>query len=484
MSKYCIVTPDIDQILQQTLDPRSIWTMCQVNKHYNELWEHLGFQVAETKLTLDQSVMKGYLWIFKWIFEKKYKNSLRPREIIDFHEYYQEKALNILEQTRWSSHDEDIIWDDSDLLERLANQSDSSDDEEWAQVYPKGTWDVVKMQREIIFHAKLQTLFEDSLLHGHTNIPEYLLGIANKYLYQIDLHSYVGCHRSQLFGIVCSEGHLNAAQWLLKLEGNTYGQKCPHFDRDVAFMYTCCKSGNIDILKWLIGLENNPSGKIDIHSNKEFAFKSVCRNGNLAVFNYLIELSNNSYGKFHISKEAIRSLMLEYNADRKEMFDCLVSLGYNIDIHFEDDFLWRQSIIDNTQWSSVLLEMGEKSHGLINIHVDNEDVFRILCKRSRTESIKELIKLGEGLYGPINIHADREAGFRHACRSGNLELAQYLIELGEGTYGIIDIHAVSDEAYHHAAQAKHTHILRYLESLSQTYGPIPDKIRKKYQNVK
>lgn len=73
----------------------------------------------------------------------------------------------------------------------------------------------------------------------------------------------------------------------------------------------------------------------------------------------------------------------------------------------------------------------------VNVHVDNDFVFRFLC----TYGILSLAKWFEKHFD-IDIHAEEEEAFREACTGGHFETAKWLVSLGE-----IDIHAVEDEAF-------------------------------------
>lgn len=81
---------------------------------------------------------------------------------------------------------------------------------------------------------------------------------------------------------------------------------------------------------------------------------------------------------------------------------------HKIDIHFNDEYAFYLSCVNNhLEIAEWLIELGEINHSPINIHVDNEKIFKecwrniLHCK----DIINWLIELGNRIDSPINIRA-------------------------------------------------------------------------------
>jgi len=76
---------------------------------------------------------------------------------------------------------------------------------------------------------------------------------------------------------------------------------------------------------------------------------------------------------------------------------------------------------------------------MFNIHLFDENVFREACFSGDKPLVEWLIHLGEGPYGKIDIRLNNNSAFRLLCYKGHLDIAKMLIDLEE-SYGKIDIH--------------------------------------------
>ena len=76
--------------------------------------------------------------------------------------------------------------------------------------------------------------------------------------------------------------------------------------------------------------------------------------------------------------------------------------------------------------ASQLLEMGDRTSKLIDIHYDKEFPFRIACKNNKKEMAEWLIELGDLMNQPINIHAEKEWAFCCLLYYGHFEMAKWL----------------------------------------------------------
>ena len=154
----------------------------------------------------------------------------------------------------------------------------------------------------------------------------------------------------------------------------------------------------------------------------------------------------------------------------------------NIDIHTENEKVFKCAC-DTGHISTVkyLIWLGENGYGKIDIHTESEKAFQYACCIENINTAKYLVWLGENGYDRINIHIfdddedyDEEYLFASACRRDNIKIAKYLVWLGENGYGKIDIHCNGDEtAFISACSEGHTEVVKYLIWLGENgYGKI------------
>lgn len=109
----------------------------------------------------------------------------------------------------------------------------------------------------------------------------------------------------------------------------------------------------------------------------------------------------------------------------------------------------------------------------INIHVNNEQLFRFGCKNGYLAITKWLIYLGEADGEKINIHCNHEEAFIESCKNGHFELAKWLIYLGENGYGRLNISRYIDQIYKYFVLNNQHEMARWMLHLSQcSYGKI------------
>ena len=87
------------------------------------------------------------------------------------------------------------------------------------------------------------------------------------------------------------------------------------------------------------------------------------------------------------------------------------------------------------------------------------------------KSIAEWLLSLEETHGKIDIHVDDEKVFRHACSNGHKAVAEWLLSLEE-THGKINIHANDDQAFRLACRRGHKSVSEWLLSLEETHGKI------------
>ena len=126
-----------------------------------------------------------------------------------------------------------------------------------------------------------------------------------------------------------------------------------------------------------------------------------------------------------------------------------------------------------------LLNIAEQYSGKkINIHKNNEEIFKLVCKKRYIKIMRFLLKISYWHDKEIDIHIDNEECFRTACEYGHLDVVKYLLKISnKKTYTKIDIYEYgrSDDmvdefnGFDIACQNGHLHILIYLISITWMY---------------
>jgi hypothetical protein len=128
--------------------------------------------------------------------------------------------------------------------------------------------------------------------------------------------------------------------------------------------------------------------------------------------------------------------------------------NHNINLHIENDKIFRlccsSGHLEVAQW---LFELDHK----IDIHVYNECVFKCVCGNGHLKVAQWLFELDH----KIDIHVCEESIFRRTCDYGHLEVAKWLFELDHK----IDIHVHDEQAFRFACSNGHFEIARWLFEL-------------------
>jgi hypothetical protein len=132
----------------------------------------------------------------------------------------------------------------------------------------------------------------------------------------------------------------------------------------------------------------------------------------------------------------------------------LYNLGY-IDIHKNNDYIFRyccsNGYIKVAKW---LISLGG-----IDIHKNNNDIFRNTCENGHLKVAKWLYSLGG-----IDIHIDDDDIIKWCCWNGRLKVAKWLYSLGG-----IDIHVGNDCLFKYSCEKRYLDIAKWLITLQDRY---------------
>ena len=209
--------------------------------------------------------------------------------------------------------------------------------------------------------TNFQTLFEKTCCdHGHFETAAWLYNTFGK----IDLHR----NKEQIFRLICQNGNLKAAKFLIELGEKSNSKIDVHIDIEKIFQ-VCCQSNHIEVAKWLVDLgENHGYGKINIHDDNERIFRSNCYRDHLEIVKWLVDLGeNHGYGKFNIHYQNDRIFQQCCEQASLKMIKWLIDLGENhgygkIDIHANNDIAIRSIFQHNDGKIQFLINLGE-NHG-------------------------------------------------------------------------------------------------------------------------
>lgn len=203
---------------------------------------------------------------------------------------------------------------------------------------------------------------------------------------------------------------------------------------------------NTEIFETLLDITREYPGTQDQH-NKTFI--KICHSNFVELGAKFIDVHAKLNIQIDILSMIQHTLSHSYYGKNIQIFEWLIKLSESygkIDIHFNNEEIFRTSCYSREhEVLQYLIKLGETSYGKINIHANNEEAFRNLCQYGSIDGIKWLIKLGEESYGKINIHANNEEAFTYLCKRNCLEGAKWLFQLGMNeSYGLIDIHKCAD----------------------------------------
>lgn len=231
------------------------------------------------------------------------------------------------------------------------------------------------------------------------------------------IYSIITDRKNEIFIAFCVNNYTKLA-WFYH---EKYSKLNIHLNYDQAFTWTCC-SGDLGIAKWLyqIGIDNDTI---------PYAFRAACYSNKLEVAKWLYQYESN-----------LRNNQIYH--DRHNFFRTFCEKG----------------AINVLQWLHQL------NINLFN-DVDTQNGFLLSCVNGH-------LSLSQWLYHSdvnhkINIHDNNEQVFRVSCERGQLEVAIWLYQLDPDHQ--IDIHASDDYAFKMSFTRNHTNVTKWLASLSDKY---------------
>lgn len=158
-------------------------------------------------------------------------------------------------------------------------------------------------------------------------------------------------------------------------------------------LFMACRLGYIESLNVLIEILGFYKQPFDIHRDYEAILIAACSSNSIPVIKRLLLLES-KYGKFNLHASG---RLLEYTFINQ----------------FTQHSRYKKSAqnVSNLHETVRFLFSLEKTYGKLDIHSNNETIFRGMCKHLQVATLKFLLDL-QPEHGKINIHVDRDAAFR------------------------------------------------------------------------
>lgn len=338
---------------------------------------------------------------------------------------------------------------------------------------------IVRVEPSIDIHCEYEYAYRLAAMEGHLQILKYLFSLE-------PTHGKTGYkHFNSLFITAVGTGKLDILKYLISLE-SLYYKIDTHYDSEVAYVSSII-IGHLDILKYLFSLEETHGKskhsdddllkiaadhdqldivkffievrRCDVHLDDDYISKKATEQGDLDTLKYILSLDS-THGK------------TEYKHFNNNLLEIAGENGYLDIVEFLIE-THRCNVNNLNEYTiQLIVQAGNLDifEYLINLGAkfDISIVFTGAAAYGHLNILKYLISL-EPTHGIIDIHIENEYNFNQSIRFGRLELLKYLFSL-EPTHGRINVHGGFDHAFWVAARNDDLDVLKFLVSLEPTHG--------------
>lgn len=402
----CKCAPDVDN-----LEKRSVLfiTACQINNpSYRYLLAKYPENYDHLIIALRYSCKEGHFEIVKWLL------SLSDLSYFNAFEWCCKNGHLQIAQWIINQPQLNITFEllQSTFLSSLGNSQVETS--QWLiDLNDKFGWQSFVIQGDSIYKYIYRTTVE--MIKWLYDKPMYQHYVLTDYF-------FIHC---------CENGNLDAAKLLLELDSTK--RINIHSDDEHAFTQSCAK-GNLHVVKWLIELSCLPEyGLIDI---QPYIFDLSCRNGHLEIAKLLLELSSYYGGGFKINLDSAFLMCCNYLVIAKWLIELSYKPGFTlIDIHAEDEQVFRVCwICGNLEFVKWLVELsrhyGDGRVIDIDAMIGYDSAFQLSCSYGNFEIVKWLIELShQPGFKKIDINANQNSSFLQCIHFGCLNIFKYLIEV-------------------------------------------------------
>ena len=274
-----------------------------------------------------------------------------------------------------------------------------------------------KKERKKMFTATVKTFmtfcFQGNFANAKQQYARILFDAAASSDLASDLNAiHVEC--DVIFRIVCGNGHLEIAKWLLTVKPGI----C--FTDEILFAFQrACRRGHFHVAKWL--WRTNP-GNSDIEDAFEYLFPNVCENGHIDIAMWFVSLNPN----INISNNSERAFRWACRGGHLHVARWLLTVKPDIDISACGDEAFARACfhqrMDVAKWLFATVPSLSREADYRNALWR---AFIIACKYNHFEVAQWISSMSVSGDMPSSILFD---GFTAACLADNCHIARFLIE--------------------------------------------------------
>ncbi len=198
---------------------------------------------------------------------------------------------------------------------------------------------IIKEEFNHIFNTVYDyTFWKTCTETGNLEIAQWLYGIRN------DINLNLEINEENIFTLACNNGFLKIVEWL-----STFEVIDIHIYYDLPFRIAC-EYGHLNIAQFLWN-----KGRVDLHAldDDNQAFAIACRNGHFELSKWLYNLSIKINSRIDIHQDQDQIFKYTCTNGQLKVAIWLYSLG-GIDIHIEDDFIFKNSPSNIIIWLKTL----------------------------------------------------------------------------------------------------------------------------------
>lgn len=265
--------------------------------------------------------------------------------------------------------------------------------------------------------------FTECCKNGYLDMAKWLvqLRLSDQY-YSIVIHG----HMNTVFYKTCRYGQYEVAKWLVEL-GETVGyQKVKIDSTDGSAFINCCTGGHINIAKWLIELgESDNYDKVCLLQIKS-GIISCCRYGHFKMLKWLLELYLAADNIITAIDELYAELLLlSVRKNHKKIVNWMICKYGPGSFDYTKIFV---KCIQDDNFATIMLwyqQLTPENRKTIDIHADNDVVFKLCCRNGNIEMAKWIVQLSKS-NGYVKFDmTDRY--FARKCRKyGHYRMAKWL----------------------------------------------------------
>lgn len=271
-----------------------------------------------------------------------------------------------------------------------------------------GHLEIAKWLYEIQFiniHVMNEFAFRFSCSGGYLNVAQWLYNISKTTDKSGAGLINISAENNYAFTHALSNGHLDVVEWLFTFEtiknrfdlGQEFLKSCRngselsikiiyylitkepdisiiHSNIDKAIIFGC-RNNRINILNWLFDFARQSLPLFNIHAGDEFIFRETCSGGDVGCVEWLYNYCLEGFGKININVLSDIAFQNSYSSGNYELCKWLLNTSLT------------------------------HPHKKINIHMNNDEAFKINCRNHNRSFVYWLLSIDKFPNDLINLHS-------------------------------------------------------------------------------